>query len=295
MASQAILIDSACAPSPELLSKSQVFQLGMKIKLDDQHYTDGEDLDLEHFYGQIDKVKDFSTTPPLVRDIKKTCEDLKKKGYSSIISIHVSSKMSKLIETCENARNMVSGVDIELIDSQNLSVGANLIAERVIELIDIGMPTNDVISLLPEIRKSSYMQISLSTLKYPVKNKRIGRVQGLLGAMLKVRPILGLDSDGYLTTLTTERGGNRVVERIAENALSFLEKRPHNRKICMTWGFDENHQQVDRVFQSFSQHIGKNGDRHFNVSKSRMWPTLACNCGPEAYGFAVYGEEHPLG
>jgi len=275
MASQAILIDSACAPSPELLSKSQVFQLGMKIKLDDQHYTDGEDLDLEHFYGQIDKVKDFSTTPPLVRDIKKTCEDLKKKGYSSIISIHVSSKMSKLIETCENARNMVCGVDIELID--------------------IGMPTNDVISLLPEIRKSSYMQISLSTLKYPVKNKRIGRVQGLLGAMLKVRPILGLDSDGYLTTLTTERGGNRVVERIAENALSFLEKRPHNRKICMTWGFDENHQQVGRVFQSFSQHIGKNGDRHFNVSKSRMWPTLACNCGPEAYGFAVYGEEHPLG
>jgi len=88
----------------------------MKIKLDDQHYTDGEDLDLEHFYGQIDKVKDFSTTPPLVRDIKKTCEDLKKKGYSSIISIHASSKMSKLIETCENARNMVCGVDIELID-----------------------------------------------------------------------------------------------------------------------------------------------------------------------------------
>lgn len=113
--------------------------------------------------------------------------------------------------------------------------------------------------------------------------------------MLKMRPILGLDNDGYVTTLTTERGGNRVVERIAENALNFLEKRPYNRKICMTWGCDDNHQQVARVLENFSKNCGKNGDRQNTVAKSRMWPTLACNCGPEVYGFAVYGEEHPLG
>lgn len=143
---------------------------GADLKLDDRLYTDGEDLDLEHVYSQIDKVKDFSTTPPLVWDIKKTYEGLKRKGYSSILSIRVSSKMSKLMKTSENARNMVGGVDIELIDSQNLSIGANLIAERVVELIDSGMATKDVVSLLPEIRKSAYMQISLSTLKYLVKN-----------------------------------------------------------------------------------------------------------------------------
>lgn len=295
MPSQAILVDSACAPSPELLSRPHVYQMGMKIKLDDRLYTDGEDLDLEHFYSRIDKVSDFSTTPPLVWDIKKNYEELKRKGYTSIISIHVSAKMSKLLETCDNARDMVGGVDIRLIDSQNLSIGANLIAERIVELIESGIGVDQVISLLPEIRQSAYMQISLSTLKYLVKNKRIGRVQGLFGAMLKVRPILGLDSDGYLTTLTTERGGNRVVERIAENALTFLEKRPYNQKICMTWGYDDNHHQVGRVLETFSRGSIRERRRRLSVSKSRMWPTLACNCGPEAYGFAVYGEERPLG
>ena len=290
----AILIDSGCAPSPELLNRNQVFQLGMKIKLDDQIFTDGQDLDLDHFYGQIDKVKNFSTTPPLVWDIKKIYEDLKKKGYSSIIAIHVSSKMSKLLETCENAKNMVSGIDIQLIDSQSLSAGASLVAEKIVELIHSGLPIKEIVPMLPEIRKSSYMQISLSTLKYLVKNKRIGRVQGLFGEMLKMRPILGIDADGYLTTLSTERGDSKVVQQITENALKFIDKRPHNMKVCLTWGFDENHQHVSRVFDHFSKNLKTLGNRKYSLSKNRMLPTLACNSGPRAYGFAVYGEEYPL-
>jgi len=294
MTSQAILIDSGCAPTPELISKYNVLRMGMKINLDGEDYIDGEDLDLDSFYGRIDKVRDFSTSPPLVWDIKRLYEEIRRQGYDSLLAIHVSSKMSKLLETCENAKNMVSGLDVQLIDSGSLSIGACLVAEKVIELAQGGRSAVEIRNLLPEIRKSSCLQISLSTLKYLVKNKRIGRVQGMVGSMLKMRPVLGIDQEGFLTTIATERGGNRVIRSITERAVDFLARRPYNVKIYMTWGFDENRLHVDRVWQEFSEEFKKLGIKNHSLIKTRMWPTLACNSGPGAYGFAVYGEEHPI-
>lgn len=290
----AILVDSGCAPTTELLKTDNVYHLGMKIHLDNDTLIDGEDLELDRFYTMIDRVKDFQTTPPLVWDIKQKYEDIKRRGHTSLISIHVSSKMSKLLETCENARNMVGGIDVHLLDSRNLSIGSYLIAQKVIDLLQQGIPIDKLDGLMPDIRKSSHMQIFLSTLKYLIKSKRIGRVQGVLGSMLSIKPILGIDEDGYLTTLSKERGGNRVIKHIAESALEFLAKRRHNVKICLTWGFDENRMHVDRVYDQFMQDFPKLGIKQYQVVKSRMWPTLACNCGPGAYGFAVYGEERPI-
>jgi len=290
----AVLIDSGCAPTREMMQNGNVYHMGMRIHLDKNMLLDGEDLELDHFYATIDRVRDFQTTPPQVWDIKKKYEDIKRQGHQSIVSIHVSSAMSKLIETCENARNMVSGIDVHLIDSRNLSIGAFLVADKVISLLDRGTPIDKLDDLLPEIRKSSYLQISLSTLKYLVKKQRIGRVQGLVGSMLNLKPVLGMDEEGYLTTLSKERGGTRVVKHMAESALDFLAKRRFNVKVCLTWGFDENRLFVDRVYDQFLKDVQKLGIKDHQVIKSRMWPTLACNCGPGAFAFAVYGEERPI-
>lgn len=291
----AVMVDSACAPTQELMNRANLFSMGMKINLDGTIYTDGEDLAIEDYYGSIEGVRDFSTTPPQVWDIKKSYEDVKRKGYSSLISIHVSSKMSKLIETCDNAGGMVSGLDVKIIDTANISLGAYFVAEKVVELIDAGWDYEAIQKVMPTIRESSFFQFSLPTLKYLIKNKRIGRIQGMVGNMLKVKPILGSDSEGYLTTLSKERGGRRVVEKIAENALIFVKSHPHNVKFYLTWGFDKNKKLVDQVFNRFMTDFALLGIKDYKVYKNRMMPTIGCNAGPDAYGFGIYGEKQPIG
>ena len=294
MSQCAILIDSACAPTQQLLDQPNVFVMGMKIKMDGAIFTDGETLEPEDYYGTIDKVNDFSTTPPLVWDIKKKYEEIKRKGYNSVISIHVSSRMSKLIETCENARHMVSGLDVTILDTQNISIGAYFVAEKVVELTQSGKTLAEIEKLLPDIQQSSFLQISLSTLKYLIKNKRVGKVQGVVGNILKMKPILGIDGEGYLTTLSKERGGGKVSKKISDKAISFIEKNPHNVKLYLTWGFDQNKRHVEQVFNLFMDDFKKLGIKDYTLHKNRMSPTIACNSGPSAYGFGIYGERYPI-
>lgn len=294
MEKHAIIIDSACAPTDEMFTRPDMFRMGMNIHLDERTFTDGENLDKEDFYGIVDRQADFSTTPPKVWDVKRIYEEIRRKGYSSLLSIHVSSKMSKLYETCMNASHMVSGLDVHLIDTRNMSIGAGLIGQKVIELARAGVPYEQIDLLLPEIRRSTHLQISLSTLKYIIKNKRVGRVQGFVGSMLKLKPILCLDADGYLATASKERGGERVSRKIVDTSIEFLRNHQHNVKISLTWGKDENKIHVERVCESFMKDFTKLGIKDYTIYKNRMWPTIACNSGPGAYGFAVYGEERPI-
>ena len=290
----AIMVDSACAPTQDIMTRPDVFRMGMNINLDGSTYVDGENLEPENYYASIDRVRDFSTTPPLVWDIKKQYENIRRKGFDSVISIHVSSKMSKLVETCENASHMVSGLDVKIVDTRNLSIGSYFIVEKIAELSAAGKQFDEIEQLLPEIRKSSFLQISLSTLKYLIKNKRVGRVQGMVGNIMKVKPILGIDDEGYLTTLAKERGGARVAQKICESAIDFIERHPHNVKFYLTWGFDKNKLQAEQVFEKFMVEFQKLGIRHVALYKNRMWPTIACNSGPGAYGIGIYGEEYPI-
>jgi len=291
-----IMMDTGSAPTDEITARYGVRVMGMKLFLDGETYIDGQDMDKDAYYARIEKVRDFDTNPPLVWDIRKIYEGLKREGFREVIGIHVSSAMSRLIETCRNGRNMVNGLDVRIIDTKNLSAGAYLVAEKIVELLHYGRRWEQVIPLVPRIRSSVHFQISLSTLTYLVKNKRIGRAQGLLGNLFRMRPILGIDGDGYLVPLGKERGKDRVVDRIAGEASRFLRDRPHNVKIYMVSGLDKNRRQVEAVYDAFREKaqemgIDLGGAR---IIRNRIWPTVANLSGPETYGFAVYGEERPI-
>lgn len=294
MSNRVILTDTGCAPTDELVKNYGIEVMGMKLFLDDLTCFDGENIQKEEYYSKIEKLKNFNTNPPLVFEIKKIYENLKKKGYDEIVSVHVSSKMSKLIATCQNAKNLVSGIDIKILDTENMSIGAYFIVEKVAQLIKQGMSFEDIEKLMPEIRKSVLGQVSLSTLKYLVKNKRIGKAQGIMGDFLKMRPILGIDEEGYLAPLTKIRGKENVINKISDSAVEFLQSRPYNPKVYMTYGLEKNKKQMEAVFESFKTKIKKTDIKDYEVITSRMWPTIANLSGPATYAFAVYGEESPI-
>jgi len=294
MSKRMIVIDTGCAPTEELVEKYRVEVMGMKILLDGKSYIDGQDMEIGTYYSLIEKAKDFNTNPPPVWEIKKQYEEIKKRGYREVIGIHVSSKMSKLIKTCHNARKMVPGIDVKIIDTEDISIGAYFVAEKILELLERGKTYEEILALLPEIRKSSHIQVSLSTLKYLVKNKRVGKMKGITGELLKLKPILGIDNEGYLVEISKERGKEKIMAKISDNAIRFLEKRPYNVKVFITYGLDKNKRQVDELYRIFEEKYRNTGKGEFRKIENRLSPTIANLSGPEAYGFAVYGEEKPI-
>jgi len=288
MSERVFVLDSGSAPAKEIFEKyDNVEVMGMRIFLDGQSFIDGVDIGFDEYYSRIESVNDFNTNPPLVFEIKKK--------YKEVISIHVSSKMSKLIQTCMNARNLVTGLDIKIIDTENMSMGSFLVAEKVIELFKAGKTYEEVMQLMPEIRRSTHINVSLSTLKYLIKNKRVGRAQGLIGNLFRMKPILGMDDEGFLSAVSRERGKENILNKLTDNAVNFIQTRRHNVKIYIMYGLQKNKPHIDAAFQMLEQKLKRLHIRDYRVIRGRIWPTVACLSGPEAYGLAVYGEENPIG
>ncbi len=293
MSDTKILIDTGSSPTKELIEKHGLDLIGIKIIMDKQVFVDGKDITHEEFFEKIRKAKNFYTDPPNVSEVVKKYKEIKASGVKTLFGIHFSEKMTKLVETSRNAANMVRGLDVHIFETANVSAGSHLIAEKLIELIESGKSPEELNALLPEIKASTYMQFSVSTLKYLIKNGRIGKAQGLVGSLLNLKPILGVE-DGVIAPIAKVRGMDKSFDVIAQNALEFINKRPHNVKIFMNYGFERNKAWMEASYKAVMDLFARNGVRVQSTKIGRVWPTVACHSGPEGFAIGVYGEQKPI-
>lgn len=289
----AVMIDSGCAPTRDLIQKNDLEFIGIHINLDDEQYEDGRSLTKKDFYSRISRVKDFSTAPPSPKEILDRYKAIKKKGYKKVVDIHFSSKMTDLVENSRVARDFMSGLDVHIIDTETVSAGAYFVADKIIELLRRGMDIEEIKTLLPKIIESSLMLISASTLKYFVKNGRIGKAQGLVGDLMRVKPILTID-DGQVAPLAKERGIEKAAQHMADAAFKFLVNRRNNVKIYADYGSEKNRPYMQMAFDAFMQKFRTLHIKDYEVISGRGWPTVTCHSGPEVFALAVYGEDLPI-
>jgi DegV family protein with EDD domain len=94
-----------------------------------------------------------------------------------------------------------------------------------------GAQTKEIIARLEKIRDNNKVFFAVDTLLYLVKNGRLSKLQGTLGTMLQMKPLLSIDDEGKVTTLekirTIHKAHQRVVEKYVEetqgkNVLTFI-------------------------------------------------------------------------
>ena len=289
----AFMVDSGCEPTQAFMKKYNLEFVGINIVLDGKRYVDGEQLLHEQFYAQVESIKDFSTVPPSQSDMIHKYKALKAKGYERVIDIHMSSKLSQVFDNSRAAKGFVPGMEVHVIDTNHVSAGGYFVAEKVIGMINQGRSIAEVEAALPEITQSAQVLLSASTLKYFVKNGRIGRAKGLVGTLLRMKPVLIID-DGLVTPFSTEKGMDRAIQRIADASLEFLSNRPHNVKIYKGYGSDGNKAFVDQAFDRLLSKLHQIPIKNYEVISGRGWPTITCHTGPEVFALSVYGERHPI-
>lgn len=285
----AIMIDSGCAPTEEMIGDNHLEFIGIRINLDNDQYEDGVNLAKKDFYSRISRVKNFSTSPPTPKEILDKYRTIQAKGYKQIIDIHFSSKMTDLVKNSEIARDFTSGLDIHIIDTQSVSAPSYFTATKVIELLGRGVPIKEIKGLLPKIIQSSLMLISASTLKYFVKNGRIGKAQGLVGSLMRVKPILTIE-EGLVAPYAKERGIEKAAQTMADHAFNFIEDRRHNVKIYTDYGSVKNRKYMQMAYEAFMKKFRTLNIKKHEIVTGRGWPTVTCHSGPEVFALSVYGE-----
>jgi DegV family protein with EDD domain len=297
MSKRFIIVDTGIAPTKEFIEKYDLEVMGMQIIMDDEEFLDYHEVDKNDFFKKIQTANEFHTAHPSIGEIAKIYESLKERGASEILEIHFSSKMTGLVNTCKLAKDMVNetykDLKINILDTENISIGGYFVAEKCVELYSAGKSYEEILEILPEIKSSSFIQFTVPNLKYLIKNGRVGKAEGLAGTLLNIKPILGVD-DALIAPINKVRGMKKVLSTMHDNAIKFLENRRINIKIYLTYGLDENLEEMNKLKEMVLETMNYKGMNDYEIIENRLDPTIACHSGPEVVGLAVYGEKEPI-
>ena len=290
----AISIDSGCAPTRDFVAKYKLNLLGMKLIIDEKEYTDSFEFMENEFYNIVENAEEFHTAQPPLGQVIEYYNSIRDSGYDELIDIHFSSNMSGLYETSLMAAKMVEGLKIHVFDTRKVSIGSALISRRIVKMImEENRDAKYVEKKLPYILGNSYMQFSVPTLKYLVKNGRVGHAQGIAGTLLNIKPLLSVNEEGLIYPQAKLRGLKKVVETMADNICTFLEPRRENLTLYAIHGQEEykdlQDQVLDRTLELIRERLGLTS-ADFEIINGRIWPTVACHSGPAVFGIACYGE-----
>jgi DegV family protein with EDD domain len=188
------------------------------LNLNGKEYEDYVDIQAKEFYDIIvaNPDIDVSTSQTSTGKIASVYEELKDEGYTDVLSIVISSKLSGTYQGAVLAKDMVPGINVYVIDSRTVSYGEAFLVKEAIKMIKAGSKVRDIIDRLEKIRDHIYIYVLVDTLKYLVKNGRLSATSGFLGTLLKIKPLLHIQRDGSLVPFEKIRTTNKAQARLIE-------------------------------------------------------------------------------
>lgn len=135
----AVVTDTSCDLPQEIRKEHNILLASMKVHFGEEEYTDQVTITHEEFYRKMAENPGIlpRTTQPQAKDFLSLYQHLHREGYDTVLSLHISSKMSGTIQAAGVAAEMMKEKEIEIIPVDTGQVGpplglfVYLVAERI--------------------------------------------------------------------------------------------------------------------------------------------------------------------
>ena len=203
-----IVTDTLSDITGDLAKELDLTVIPLYVRFGEEIFRDRVEITSEQFYQRLVYEDIFpSTTQPTPNDFLAVYEELAKET-DEILVIVVSSKLSGTYQSATQAKGMLtSKCRINIVDSLSVAMTQGLIVIAAANAVKKGANLDEATEFAQKAVPRSHLAAYFDTLKYLAKGGRIGKAQGLLGAMLSVKPILTI-KDGEMAPLTRVRSLN---------------------------------------------------------------------------------------
>lgn len=202
-----IMIDSASDINKEEAEKLGFLFMPIQVRLDEEEYFDGIDLQPAEFYEKLVSSKDMPQTS-LINSYRwnEAFEDATKNG-DEVIAITLSSKISGTYESAVEAAKSFNGKVI-VIDSLNAALGERLLGLYALELAKQNLSASEIAEKLNVKKLKIKLYAVIDTLKYLKKGGRISAATAFFGEMLSIKPIVSV-IDGKVEVIGKAKGNKK--------------------------------------------------------------------------------------
>lgn len=189
MASDIIITsDSTTDLSKELCERYKITVMPLCITLGDKLYTDGVDITPDDIYAHHDRTGELpKTTATNVGDCLDFFSQFTSQG-KTVIHFTISSEMSSTYNNACMAAEELGNVYI--IDTKNLSTGGGLLVITAAELLNQGLPVEEIVEKTRETVARVDASFVIDNLEYLYKGGRCSAVAMLGANLLKLKPCI---------------------------------------------------------------------------------------------------------
>jgi DegV family protein with EDD domain len=214
-----VVTDSTNDLPPEIIEQYGITVIPMYINIGDQSFQDGIDITRKEFYNRLPQSDPFPTTAaPGIEQFTAVYSRLMGAGADQILSIHISSSLSAVMDVAHKAAEQFSGIPVTVYDSDQLSLGTGFQVQTAAQAAEKGLPLEEILAILKDQSSRSYVFAALDTLEFLKRGGRMNSVMAGLGSLLQIKPILTMHAGnpGAERVRTKERALQRLIEMTAE-------------------------------------------------------------------------------
>ena len=276
----ALVTDGTADLTDEMKKDYDIHVVPLKVRFGDQEYI-GNELTCEEFYRRLAEGGELpKTSQPSPEEFGRLYTTLLQE-YQEIISVHVSSALSGTFNSAFLAKEKFKE-KVHLVDSKTLSLGMGLMLMEAAQNIKEGQDVAWILDNLAKVRKNVETLFTLNTMEYLQKGGRIGRVQGFMGSLLNIKPIVRVGDDGVYHTYGKAHSQKKALDSLA---LAFRDLAKDRKPIRLVIVHGAALQAVQYLKETM-----ENAFQLPTMAFTQVGPVIGVHTGPGTVGAAVQYE-----
>lgn len=241
-----IISDGSLDLAREITDKNDIRVVPFYVSFDGRTYQkEIDELDIREFYQKmVDNPGIFpKTSMPSVDDYYQVFLPLAREGIP-VICICITSKFSGSMQSASTARDMVyeelPDARITVIDATVNTVLQGLYVLEACRLRDLGWEYDRMVQRLLDIRESGRIFFTIGSIDYLKHGGRIGKLAGLAGSALKIKPLITL-REGEIFSSGLARSREKSMQKVIGLLEEYLDERgakPGEYSFAVGYGYD---------------------------------------------------------
>lgn len=188
-----IATDASMDLPSDLIEKYEIAVIPMTVHFGEEKFSVPDGVSSEYLYQKMHENKGIipTTSVPSPKDYYDVYKNETNDG-STLIAIHVSSKISGIYQTAVMVRKQLPERDIEVVDSKTATLSQGIIVLEAAKMAKEGKTKEKIISYVKSLRSKSMVFATLDDLTTLYHSGRVNLTQKLLAQLFHFKAIFWL-------------------------------------------------------------------------------------------------------
>ncbi len=270
------------------INENNIKLISHYYEIDGKLYGEDNLLPANEFYDKMragSMPVTMASNPAVIREV---FTNLVSEGYD-VLHISFSSALSggfsnvtiggrEIVEKYPEAK-------IVVYDSLNVSMGQGLMIMKAIDMKKEGKSIDQIVAWLDEHRMNFSVQFTVDDLFHLHRGGRVSRATAIVGTLINVKPILYVNTEGALVSLSNVRGRKKALSTIVDNMIERMGSYKTNNYYIGVLHADSP-KEADFVADLIREKLGTD-----KLIINTVSPSIGAHSGPGTVGVCFMADE----